>query len=338
MAVIIFGAALTSCTENDDNPRKFIVSFDSNGGSEVPPQTIREGEKAAKPEIDPTLNGHTFVVWYKEMELSTEWKFDTDVVIADITLYAEWIENDDIIGNVKLLDTMTNGMGGYGKYEYDQQNRIMKYLYYIPNKYGAITLVHTLTFIYQSGDLVQVMSEQAISENVFQRGYYDFEKSGNHINIRTSSGENDEYAFSSSLELNSDRLPVKYNENLSIDGNPYRTITYQFQNGNLVETVVKGKLNNDGLFTSSTIFTYDDKKSPFFHCKTAKWFLFWYLREMCSTNNVIETTSSTSRFKSDVASDWENSTSKYEYVYDKDGFPTKCIMDGTKVTEYKYNN
>ena len=92
---LICGAILTSCTENDADTKEFIVSFDSNGGGEVLPQTVREGEKAVKPEIDPTLNGYTYVAWYKEVELTTEWKFDTDIVTADITLYAEWIEDTD---------------------------------------------------------------------------------------------------------------------------------------------------------------------------------------------------------------------------------------------------
>ena len=95
MTTLIFGAVLTSCNENADNLREFIISFDSNGGSEVPPQTVREGDKAARPDVNPTLNGYTFVGWYKDVELANEWKFDTDVVAANITLYAEWIEDTD---------------------------------------------------------------------------------------------------------------------------------------------------------------------------------------------------------------------------------------------------
>ena len=94
VTALIFGAVLISCDDNADNPREFIVSFDSNGGSEVLPQTVREREKATKPEVNPILNGHAFVAWYKEVELSTEWKFDTDVVTANTTLYAGWIEDN----------------------------------------------------------------------------------------------------------------------------------------------------------------------------------------------------------------------------------------------------
>ena len=92
--VIIFCAVLTACNKSDDNPteKEFTVSFNSNGGTEVPPQTIKKGEKAVKPETAPTLNGYMFVTWYKETDLKTEWKFDTDTVTTNITLYAEWFE------------------------------------------------------------------------------------------------------------------------------------------------------------------------------------------------------------------------------------------------------
>ena len=90
VAAMIFGAALTSCNGNDDNPREFIVSFDTgDGGSTVEPKKVKEGEKVDKPD-DPTRNGHAFVPWYKEVGQANEWKFDTDVVIANITLYAKW--------------------------------------------------------------------------------------------------------------------------------------------------------------------------------------------------------------------------------------------------------
>ena len=35
-------------------------------------------------------------------------------------------------------------------------------------------------------------------------------------------------------------------------------------------------------------FTYDDKKSPFIHCATPKWWMIKYFVEKYSNNNVIE--------------------------------------------------
>ena len=83
---IIFGIALKSC--NKDNVTFFTVSFISNKGSTVLAQTVKEGEKATKPE-DPLRSGFVFVAWYKDAELSNEWDFNTDVVTADVTLFAK---------------------------------------------------------------------------------------------------------------------------------------------------------------------------------------------------------------------------------------------------------
>jgi len=68
---------------------KYTVIFNSNEGSMVVSQTVSHGEKATKSE-NPTRNGYRFVAWYKEAELTNEWKFDTDVITADMTLYAKW--------------------------------------------------------------------------------------------------------------------------------------------------------------------------------------------------------------------------------------------------------
>ncbi len=95
LAFMILGVAFTSCDKNGDKPMEFIVSFDSNGGSEVPSQIVRVGEKIVQPYEIPTLKGYTFVVWRKDVELKTKWMFDTDIVTTDITLYAEWIKNTD---------------------------------------------------------------------------------------------------------------------------------------------------------------------------------------------------------------------------------------------------
>lgn len=69
----------------------FTVSFDTDGGSDVPPVTVLDGETFDKPD-DPTKNGFTFEGWYKEAELTNIWVFETDTVTANITLYAKWEE------------------------------------------------------------------------------------------------------------------------------------------------------------------------------------------------------------------------------------------------------
>jgi len=66
-----------------DANRTFTVSFDSNGGSEVEPQTVCFGGKALRPE-DPMLDGYFFLGWFLNDE---EFDFETEID-ANITLVA----------------------------------------------------------------------------------------------------------------------------------------------------------------------------------------------------------------------------------------------------------
>ncbi|MDR1033208.1 MAG: InlB B-repeat-containing protein [Bifidobacteriaceae bacterium] len=68
----------------------YTVSFVSNDGTSVPSKTVQVGEKVAKPD-DPTRLYYTFVAWYKDIDLQTEWNFATDVVTEDVILYAKWV-------------------------------------------------------------------------------------------------------------------------------------------------------------------------------------------------------------------------------------------------------
>lgn len=64
------------------------VKFESNGGSQVENQVVKEDELASKPK-DPTKNSSVFEGWYTDAELTTPYDFATPVK-DDITLYAKW--------------------------------------------------------------------------------------------------------------------------------------------------------------------------------------------------------------------------------------------------------
>ena len=73
------------------NINKYTVTFDSYGGTPVPPkQEVEYGFTAAKPD-DPTLKGHTFAFWYlgEDEQNATAYDFGTPVT-GDITLTAKW--------------------------------------------------------------------------------------------------------------------------------------------------------------------------------------------------------------------------------------------------------
>jgi uncharacterized repeat protein (TIGR02543 family) len=67
---------------------KYMVTFDTNGGSTENPVTVADGDKVAKP-ADPTKAGYEFDRWYADAELTTLFDFDTPIT-GDTTLYAGW--------------------------------------------------------------------------------------------------------------------------------------------------------------------------------------------------------------------------------------------------------
>lgn len=79
----------------------YNVTFNSNGGSAVESQTIREGETIKYP-TTPTKEGHSFEGWYynnKEFDLNTP-------ITSDITITAKW----------KKIQTSNGSSGGGGNY------------------------------------------------------------------------------------------------------------------------------------------------------------------------------------------------------------------------------
>ena len=64
------------------------VTFDSQGGSQVPSQDITVGEPASQPD-DPTRTGYRFLGWYTAATGGARWDF-TQPVTGDQTLYAQW--------------------------------------------------------------------------------------------------------------------------------------------------------------------------------------------------------------------------------------------------------
>lgn len=66
------------------------VTFNSTGGSQVQNQFVRIGGYVIKP-VDPVRANYKFYAWYKDVDLKTEWNFNTDVVSENTTLYAKWL-------------------------------------------------------------------------------------------------------------------------------------------------------------------------------------------------------------------------------------------------------
>lgn len=67
----------------------FVVAFNTNGGGEIDAQYVISGDKVTAP-ATPVNGSNNFLGWYSDAELNTSWNFESDVVIANTTLYAKW--------------------------------------------------------------------------------------------------------------------------------------------------------------------------------------------------------------------------------------------------------
>ena len=69
---------------------EYTVTFNSNGGSEVATQTVKNGKTVSNPE-NPTKTGFLFDGWYSDSELKNLFDFATPIT-GNIALYAKWQE------------------------------------------------------------------------------------------------------------------------------------------------------------------------------------------------------------------------------------------------------
>ena len=92
LGFLLLATSFFSCkTETDSTetePTYFTVTFDSDGGTEVSPQSVESGKTATKP-ANPTKDGYTFTAWHKG---EAEYDFSTPVT-SNITLAAHWSKN-----------------------------------------------------------------------------------------------------------------------------------------------------------------------------------------------------------------------------------------------------
>ena len=95
---MVFG--ITACTTPDETDNKgdeggdttYTVSFDLNGHGSPKPgdQKVAKGGHATKPATDPTDADYDFGGWYKESAATNEFKFATETIEKDTTVYAKW--------------------------------------------------------------------------------------------------------------------------------------------------------------------------------------------------------------------------------------------------------
>jgi uncharacterized repeat protein (TIGR02543 family) len=92
----------------------YTVTFNTNGGSAVSPQTVEAGGRVAVV-TPPTRSGYIFDGWYSNASLTFTWNFNTTVT-GNTTLYARWRvqpatgAESHTLGVAKVYPNPTSGM------------------------------------------------------------------------------------------------------------------------------------------------------------------------------------------------------------------------------------
>ena len=85
----------------------YTVTFDTDGGNEMEPASVKGNEKAIKP-ADPVKLGFDFEAWYSDPEKQAAYDFETPVT-GDMTLYAKWVKAE-----IALIEFDDAGLAGTG--------------------------------------------------------------------------------------------------------------------------------------------------------------------------------------------------------------------------------
>ena len=110
--LILLVLILSSCNNPNSNIfTYYTVTFDSQGGTDVPSQEVLAGNVCVRPDA-PIREGYAFSGWYQDISYTAIWDFAVNRVNENIILYARWDElNSDLIPTESLiyeLDETTN--------------------------------------------------------------------------------------------------------------------------------------------------------------------------------------------------------------------------------------
>lgn len=100
-----------SAPSSDDKAQNYIVTFNSNGGSAVPSQTVKKNGLVQQP-ANPTRSGYTFNGWYITVNGGQKFDFKT-AITANLTLYAHWDVGESVVPTIavnNLSETETNNV------------------------------------------------------------------------------------------------------------------------------------------------------------------------------------------------------------------------------------
>ena len=89
----------------------YTVTFDTQGGSDIPAQYVSPNTSARNPD-SPTKDGFHFLGWYTAAEGGDEWHWN-DPVTGNITVYAHWEADGETGATASLEFEYDSSLGGY---------------------------------------------------------------------------------------------------------------------------------------------------------------------------------------------------------------------------------
>lgn len=150
----------------EEEIQRYTVNFNSNGGNSISPQEVEEGGKAVKPS-NPTINGYSFIGWYKNSNLTQAFDFNTPID-GNITLYAKW-EKEPTNELPRILKFSLLG------YEASIDDRNERITINIPYNMDLSNLVPSITIT--DGASISPIKDSAVNFN--RTVYYTVYGSGN---------------------------------------------------------------------------------------------------------------------------------------------------------------
>lgn len=90
---------------------RYILVYNSCGGSDITDRGVRYGEVIERPSIDPTKTGYVFDKWYKDTDRTVECTFTETMPIGGMEIYAGWIPADDTPYSVEHYQQQVNVTG-----------------------------------------------------------------------------------------------------------------------------------------------------------------------------------------------------------------------------------
>ena len=116
---------------------KYTVSFDmkDHGSAIIAMTDVLEGSKISAPSPAPTDEDYSFAGWYKETTLENAWDFANDVVNANTTLYAKWLDKSD--ATLKSLK--------YGDTDIELENDVYVYEIALPSATASVPALTAVT-------------------------------------------------------------------------------------------------------------------------------------------------------------------------------------------------